>query len=80
MTILTVASSWEAAGAASLGYTTSLSSGSLVHFFSLAVTLKNDSSVRFGGIFKATRLNHKQNAKCAVHIFDDRRSVDFRHA
>ena len=57
-----------------------LSSGSLVHFFLLAVTLKkNDSSVRFGGIFKATRLNHKQNAKCAVHIFDERRSVDVKH-
>ena len=41
LTILTIASSWEAAGAASLGLPTSLSSGSLVHFFLLAVTLKN---------------------------------------
>ena len=41
LTILTVASSWEAAGAASLELPTSLSfgHGSLVHFFLLAVTL-----------------------------------------
>ena len=40
----------------------------------------DDSSACVGGIFKATRLNHKQNAKYAVHIFDERRSVDVRHA
>ena len=33
-----------------------------------------------GVLLKATRLNHKQNAKCAVHILDERRSVDVRHA
>ena len=54
----------EAAGAAPLGPTTSLSSGSLLHFFFLAETLKKDSSVRLGGIFKATRMNHRQNANC----------------
>ena len=37
----------------------------------------DDSSV---GIFKTTWLNHKQNAKYAVHILDERRSVYVRHA